>query len=89
MSGFGNPFQFALDENDKVAIKIPWNPLKNCTEEELEKLLEEDGLMFSHSLDTLIGGQGRAGFCMTDLYEDYHFGSVLAPTYIATRAKKL
>lgn len=89
MSGFGNPFQFALDENDRVSNKLPWNPLKSCTEEELKKLIDEDGLMFSHSLDTLIGGQGRAGFCMTDLYEDYHFGSVLAPTYIATRAKKL
>jgi SAM-dependent methyltransferase len=89
LSGFGNPFQFALDKNDKVSNKIPWNPLRSCTEEELHKLLLDDGLLFSHSLDTLIGGQGRAGLCLTDLYEDYHFGSVLAPTYIATRAKKL
>lgn len=89
MSGLGNPFQSALDENGTVANKLPWNPLKSCTEKELQKLVEEDGLLFSHSLDTLIGGQARAGLCITDLYEDYHFGSVLAPTYIATRAKKL
>lgn len=89
LSGYGNPFQFALDKNDKVSNKLPWNPLKSCTEEELKKLLEDDGLLFSHSLDTLIGGQGRAGLAIIDLYEDYHFGSVLAPTYIATRAKKL
>ena len=89
ISGFGNPFQFALDENGMVSNKLPWNPLNSSTEEELQKLVEDDGLLFSHSLDTLIGGQGRAGLCLTDLYEDYHFGSVLAPTYIATRANKL
>lgn len=84
MSGFGNPFQMALDENGKVSRALPINPLENAENKELN----EDGCYFSHSLDTLIGGQARVGFCLTDLYEDYHFGETLVPTYIATRAIK-
>lgn len=89
LSGFGNPFQSALDDEGKVTYKLPRNPLKECSEEEIEELLVDDGLLFSHSLDTLIGGQGRNGLHVIDLYEDYHFGSTIAPTYIATRAIKL
>jgi len=89
IAGFGNPFQMALDENGTVAYKLPRNPLKDNTPEELEAILAgDDGVYFSHSLDTLIGGQARAGLCLTDLYEDYHFGATLAPTYIATRTVK-
>src|SRR5690242_1272912 len=60
MSGFGNPFEMALDENDQVKRKLPYNPIKDCTDAELEVLAREDGILFSHSLDTLIGGQARA-----------------------------
>lgn len=88
LSGFGNPFQFALDREDKVRYKLPRNPLIDLTEDKLKALLSNDGFSFSHSLDTLIGGQGRNGLYVVDLYEDYHFGCVLAPTYIATRAVK-
>ena len=88
MSGFGNPFQMALDENDKVAYILPINPLKDLQDKGMNTLNEDD-CYFSHSLDTLIGGQARAGFCLTDLYEDYHFGVTKVPTYIATRAFKL
>jgi len=87
MSGFGNPFQMALDENDRVAHTLPIDPIKNA-QEKGSSVLDEDTCYFSHSLDTLIGGQARAGFCLADLYEDYHFGSTIAPTYIATRAVK-
>jgi len=87
ISGFGNPFQMALDENDRVTHTLPINPLKNAKEKGLDAL-DEDACYFSHSLDTLIGGQARAGFCLADLYEDYHFGATIAPTYIATRALK-
>ena len=87
MSGFGNPFQMALDENGKVSKTLPINPLKNARLNGADVLNEND-CYFSHSLDTLIGGQARAGFCLTDLYEDYHFGATLAPTYIAPRVVK-
>lgn len=89
LSGFGNPFQSSLDSEGKVTYKLPRNPLKDCTIEEINELLVDDGLIFSHSLDTLIGGQGRNGLHVIDLYEDYHFGSTIAPTYIATRSIKL
>jgi len=88
MSGFGNPFQMALEENNKVTHTLPINPIKNTQEKGLNAL-DEDRCYFSHSLDTLIGGQARAGFCLTDLYEDYHFGATIVPTYIATRAIKI
>lgn len=87
MSGFGNPFQMTLDENDRVTYPLPINPLK-ATHENGSGSLNENECYFSHSLDTLIGGQARTGFILTDLYEDYHFGATIAPTYIATRAIK-
>ena len=48
---------------------------------------------FSHSLDTLIGGQMRAGLHLIDMYEDRWPGADLAidaltPLYIATLAQK-
>ena len=88
MSGFGNPFQMALDENGKVTHTLPINPIKSIQDKGLNAL-NEDECYFSHSLDTLIGGQARAGFFLTDLYEDYYFESEIVPTFIATKAIKL
>jgi len=42
MSGFGNPFQMALDENNKVTHTLPINPIKNTQEKGLNAL-DEDG----------------------------------------------
>jgi SAM-dependent methyltransferase len=89
MTGNGNPFQMALDGNDRLTKKLPIDPVKDLSDKELKKLIDSgEGIIFSHSLDTVIGGQARTGFCLTDLYEDYHFNSDIAPTYIATRAIK-
>ena len=48
---------------------------------------------FSHSLETQIGGQTRAGFAIEDLYEDNWSDEAtplnrFSPTYIATLAIK-
>ena len=53
----------------------------------------DDGVQFSHSLEEQIGGQLRAGFMLSDLYEDHDrpgcsLISEYAPTYLATRAVK-
>ena len=48
------------------------------------------GVQFSHSMEEQIGGQLKAGFILTDLYEDSDT-SVLGgyvPLFIATRAVK-
>ena len=96
LAGFANPMvylfnDFDIHSNIGIVNKLPYNPLKNCTDEELKAMTEGDGIQFSHSLETQIGGQLKAGLCLTDLYEDYHNEGVLAkyaPTYIATRAIK-
>ncbi len=48
---------------------------------------------FSHTLETLIGGQLRAGFVLTDMFEDeWGTGELIDdyfPAFIATRAVKL
>ena len=55
-------------------------------------LKEDDGVQFSHTLEEQIGGQLKAGFILTDLYEDTNgYGrlhELNIPTFIATRAIK-
>ena len=49
-------------------------------------------MQFSHSIDEQIGGQLRAGLCLTDIYEDTNGEGNLndhnIPTFWATRAVK-
>jgi ubiquinone/menaquinone biosynthesis C-methylase UbiE len=74
-----------------VANKLPFNPLKD---KELYKILdnEKDGVQFSHTIEEQIGGQLKAGFILTDLYEDTDKDGLLRdyniPQYVATRAIK-
>jgi SAM-dependent methyltransferase len=96
LAGFDNGMNFLFDDDGtlplKAANKLPFNPLKD--EKLYEKLMEgDDGVQFSHSLEEQIGGQLKAGFTLTDLYEDRdRVGcGVLreyTPQYIATRAIK-
>ncbi|MBQ1985949.1 MAG: class I SAM-dependent methyltransferase [Clostridia bacterium] len=92
LAGLDNGFGFALDEErTTIKYKLPFNPLKD------EKLLQEglknnDGVQFSHTFEEQIGGQLRAGFMLTDVYEDTDgFGPLQEyniPTFWATRAVK-
>lgn len=55
--------------------------------------IEADGMVeFSHTIDTLIGGQLRAGLALVDLFEDewdaWAALKGIAPAFIATRAIK-
>ena len=93
LAGLDNGINFLFDGEDetKVVNAFPFNPLKNP--EQLEQLRQADcGIEFSHTLDEQIGGQLRAGFRLTDLYEDVNGEGRLhelhIPTYIATRAVK-
>ena len=53
---------------------------------------DNSGVQFSHTMDEQIGGQLRAGFRLTDLYEDTNGSGRLhelnIPTFIVTRAVK-
>jgi ubiquinone/menaquinone biosynthesis C-methylase UbiE len=94
IAGMGNGISYLFEniENEPLIVvnKLPYNPLKN--KEQYEKInFEYDNIQFSHSLEELIGGQLKAGFTLTDLYEDYDNTGVLKnyiPQYLVTKAVK-
>ena len=93
LAGFDTGINFAVDFRDETRLKhrLPFNPLKDPS---LMAELEADGggVQFSHTLEEQIGGQLRAGFALTDLYEDTNGSGVLhdlnVPAFVATRAVK-
>jgi ubiquinone/menaquinone biosynthesis C-methylase UbiE len=95
LAGMDNGMNFLFEDIYKgpltVANKLPFNPLKD---RELYKKIdkEDDGIQFSHTMEEQIGGQLKAGFILTDLYEDTDKDGLLheynIPQYIATRAIK-
>ena len=58
-----------------------------------EMLKQNEGVQFSHTLDEQIRGQIKAGFKLTDLYEDTNGSGKLhefgIPTFWATLAQKI
>jgi len=99
LAGLANPviYLFDFDKLDRgelvVAHSLPYSDMKDMTPGERNKW-ETEGIPFewSHSLDEQIGGQLKAGFVLTDLFEDIDPGSVLGktiPTFMATRAVRL
>ncbi|MDR0964439.1 MAG: hypothetical protein LBM60_07475 [Clostridium sp.] len=87
---------YLFDDTDTepliVRQTLPWNPLKNATAEELQRMVDNDeGLEFSHSITENIGGQLKAGFILTDLFESRSADSVIEkymPQNYYTRAYK-
>ena len=103
LSGFNNPARYLFDYEiaDKqgvlqVKYKLPYDDAKLHTEAQTRQLLASgEALEFSHTLDTLIGGQIAAGFLIAGFFEDTDrtggWHDPLAdymPLYIATRAIK-
>ncbi len=92
LAGFDNGINFLFDEEDslKIVNKLPYNPLKDPAL--YQKSIALDGsVQFSHTLEEQIGGQLKAGFQLTDLYEDSCPGPGIGeyyPEFIATRAVK-
>lgn len=93
LAGLDNGVNFLVDERDESRIvnRLPFNPLQNP--DQLRELEETDGgVQFSHTLDEQLGGQLRAGFRLTDLYEDTNGEGFLhernIPTFWASRAVK-
>lgn len=92
LSGLDNGFNYLFDENESEVVQsLPFNPLKD------ERLYEESikndwGLQFSHTIEEQIGGQLKAGFILTDIYQDTNGSGRLhefnVPTFYATRAVK-
>ena len=102
LSGFMNPDVYIFDHEAQargtliVRHPLPFAESRDLPEEELERLVRRDHVVeFSHSLEEQIGGQLRAGFVLTDMFEDRDHGlrgtgrSKFMPTLFATRASKL
>lgn len=98
MTGSMNPVHYIFDlyKADEgileIAHSIPYSDLTSISNEDLEEHIEKGlPVEFGHSLTDLLGGQCRAGFVITDMYEDYMLDSPLHnyhPSYLATRALK-
>ena len=92
LAGMDNGFNFLFDdEGTEVKYTLPFDPLSNP--EQMKDLQDTDsGVQFSHTLEEQLGGQLRAGFILTDLYEDTNGEGKLhehnVPCYIASRAVK-
>lgn len=87
----GINYLFADEDETTVVNSLPFNPLKNP--DQMRQLEQSDsGVQFSHTLEEQIGGQLRAGFRLTDLYEDTNGEGRLhelnIPSFVATRAVK-
>ena len=92
LSGLDNGMNFLFGEDEtRVVNSLPFDPIANP---EQRRQLEEDdcGMQFSHTLEEQLGGQLRAGFTLTDLYEDTNGEGFLhemnIPSFVATRAVK-
>ncbi len=102
LSGFNNPLVFLFDTTRlyqgvlRVRYPLPYSDLQSLDEQELQAVLASGRpLEFSHTLETLIGGQVQAGFLIAGFYEDNDSNksrTILddyTSIYIATRAIKL
>ncbi len=69
---------------------LPFNPLTDLSEEKLkQKYDEKKPIAFSHTLTEQIGGIIKAGFEITDIFEDCDGGGLFDKymnSYVAIRA---
>lgn len=96
LAGCCNPVLFGFDPNAtgpealRWKYKLPYSDLTSRSPEELQQhMASGEPLEFSHSLEDQLGGQLRAGFLISDLYEDSATDWELAeyfPPFIATLA---
>jgi len=94
MAGCDNGINFLIEDDTeplKIEYVLPFNPLRNP---EHRKLITGmgDAFQFSHTYEEQIGGQLKAGFRLTDLYDDTNNTGALCkyniPTFVATRSIK-
>lgn len=78
LSGLANPSIYLFDRELmdgkgilQVKYSLPYSDTGSLNEKEKRQLIEQgEPLEFSHTLEDLIGGQLKAGFIITDFYED-------------------
>ncbi len=92
LCGLDTGINYLFDEEERcLTYPLPFNPLQDPQLYEVS-MKNDWGIQFSHTLEEQLGGQLKAGFLLTDLYEDtngegrlHEFG---VPSFIATRAVK-
>jgi ubiquinone/menaquinone biosynthesis C-methylase UbiE len=103
MTGFMNPDEFifdyiAIDEKGVLEVKysLPFVEHETLSQEVLEQRIQNKEMFhFSHSMETQLGGLMKAGFVITDFYEDRRpeeDGNPIRhymPTYYVARAQKV
>ncbi|HIS47182.1 MAG TPA: class I SAM-dependent methyltransferase [Candidatus Scybalocola faecigallinarum] len=92
LGGFDIGINYIFDDDEeRIAYTLPFNPLKDAQLYEAS-VKNHWGIQFSHTLEEQIGGQLKAGFQLTHLYEDTNGSGNLhdhnIPSFIATRAVK-
>jgi len=96
LAGMDNGINFLIDDFTVKPLVItntlPFNPLKNPEQMAVQESFADGAYQFSHTLEEQIGGQLKAGFTLTDVYEDYNgLDDMQAdgiPTFWASRAVK-
>lgn len=102
LAGFTNPIVYVFDQDLLERSKrlearhpLPYSDALSLTADEAAARLAAGWpLEFSHTLESLIGGQTQAGFVLTGMYEDSNRSEDADPlntftqTFIATRARK-
>lgn len=92
LGGYDTGINYVFDEEEKeLKYALPFNPLKNRQQYE-DSIKNDWGIQFSHTLEEQLGGQLKAGFLLTDLYEDTAASGRLfelnVPSFLATRCVK-
>ncbi len=90
LAGLDNGISYAFDEDARQLVRsLPFNPLKDAALYE-ESVANDWGIQFSHTIEEQVGGQLRAGFMLTDIFQDTSGSGGLhacgVPAYFATRA---
>ena len=103
MTGFINPDEYifddvAIDKKGVLEVKhsLPYVEYETLSQELLEQRIHNKGMFhFSHTMETQLGGLLKAGFVITDFYEDRrpeedcnpirHY----MPSYYVARAQKV
>lgn len=97
LAGFGNPIEYIFNvgklEKGILSVEntIPYADIEHMDNPETKEVVEEEGYIWSHTLEDQIQGQIEAGFAIIGFYEDIG-GSILDKyinTSIATKAIKM
>lgn len=92
MVGLDNGLNYIVDEaEEKIARGLPFDPIKDPALLAGKDVME-DGIQFSHTLETQLRGQLQAGLQFVDMYEDTNGDGRLdalgIPSFWATLAEK-